>query len=235
MLAASHRDRDSRAMTPRSFIVWDLPTRLFHWGLVVLIALQYASGEFDLLSMEWHFRLGYATLALVLFRVLWGFAGSTTSRFSAFVRGPGSVARYLIASARGRPPEVTGHNPLGGWSVLLMLASVAVQTVSGLFSSDDITETGPLAARVSDRTVELMTHVHHLNRYVLLLLIVLHVTAVVMHRVIRNEDLIAPMLHGRKPGEAAGRMRLASPWRALALAIASAAAVWALVAWGEAA
>jgi cytochrome b len=217
---------------PNPVIVWDAPTRLFHWILVLLIAFQYASGEFGLLPMEWHFRLGYATLALIVFRVLWGFAGSPSSRFSSFVRSPAVVARYLLDILRGRQRSYPGHNPLGGWSVLLMLACIAVQAISGLFSSDDLTLTGPLAARVSDRTVELMTRIHHLGRYVLLALIVLHLMAVLMHWAIGRDNLVAPMLHGRKQLDGAEDVRPASPLRALALAAVSAAAVWTVVVWG---
>ena len=212
--------------------VWDLPTRLFHWALVLLIAAQYASGEFGILSMEWHFYLGYATLALVVFRVLWGFAGSTTSRFAAFVRGPGAIMRYARESLAGRAPRVFGHNPIGGWSVVLMLASIFVQSVTGLFSSDDLTETGPLAARVSDATVAWMTHVHHLNRYVLLLLILGHVVAVSMHWFMHRENLVAPMWHGRGERVDGAPMRVAPAWRALVLLAVSAAAVALLVIFG---
>lgn len=215
--------------------VWDLPTRLFHWSLVALIVVQYASGEFGWLSMEWHFRLGYATLALVLFRVLWGFLGSQTSRFGHFVRGPRGVLRYVADLARGRAAHAPGHNPLGAWSVLAMLASVALQAVSGLASSDDISEEGPLAARLSGATVDWMTWLHHANRYVLAGLIVLHVGAVLMHRVARSENLVGPMLHGRSPATGAAPLRFVSSWRALALLAVSAAAVWGVIAWGEAA
>lgn len=220
---------------PAPVTVWDLATRLFHWALVVLILLQYLTGEFGLLSMDWHFRLGYATLALILFRVLWGFFGSSTSRFSHFLRGPAVVWRYTIALMQGRVHGEIGHNPLGGWSVLLMLASVALQAVTGLFSTDDLDAIAPLAARVSDETVKWMTRVHHWNRYVLLLLIVLHLGAVLAHWVWRRDNLVAPMLHGRKRIEAATPMRGVSPWIALALLAVSAGVVWGVVAWGEAA
>jgi len=213
-------------------IVWDLPTRLFHWTLVVLILLQYLSGEFGLLPMEWHYWLGYATLALVVFRVLWGFTGSRTSRFAAFVRGPATVARYAIDSLHGRAAHVVGHNPLGGWSVLLMLASVLVQSVSGLFASDDLVESGPFAASVSDATMQLMTRVHNVNRYVLLLLIVLHVCAVLLHWAMRHENLVAPMLHGRGPGDGSEPMRIASVGRAIVLLVVSAIVVALVVIWG---
>src|SRR5690606_20086129 len=119
----SHGERKESALETGSIRVWDLPTRLFHWALVALIALQYASGEFEWLPMEWHYVLGYTTLALVVFRLLWGFAGSDTSRFRGFVRGPRAVARYVASVARNEDRRTPGHNPLGGWSVLLMLAS----------------------------------------------------------------------------------------------------------------
>lgn len=214
--------------------VWDLPTRLFHWLLAALIGLQYASGEFGWLSMEWHFRFGYATLALIVFRVLWGLAGSQTSRFADFVRGPRSVIRYVADSARGRVVHAPGHNPLGGWSVLLMLASVALQAISGLFSSDDISEDGPLVARASQATVSWMTSVHHLNRYVLLLLVALHIGAVLLHWLLRNDNLVAPMVHGKARFDDARVLRFVSSWRALLLLLLSAGAVWGLVAWGSA-
>lgn len=98
--------------------VWDLPTRAFHWLLVLLVAVQYASGEFGWPSMEWHYRCGYATLALVAFRLAWGLFGSQTSRFSDFLRGPREALRYANALLRGGEAHRAGHNPLGGWSVL---------------------------------------------------------------------------------------------------------------------
>ena len=228
-------NRESATHGRDAVTVWDLPTRLFHWVLVALIVLQYLSGEFGLFSMDWHFYLGYATLALIVFRVLWGFAGSTTSRFSHFVQGPAAVWRYTVALLQGRAQGAIGHNPLGGWSVLLMLASVALQAATGLFSTDDLDTTGPLAARVSDAAVKSMTRIHHWNRYFLLLLIVLHLGAVLAHWVWRRDNLVAPMVHGRKRIAVTMPIRAASLWVALALLIASELAVWALVAWGEAA
>lgn len=212
--------------------IWDLPTRLFHWALVVLIALQYASGEFGLFPMKWHYLLGYTTLALILFRVLWGFAGSETSQFGGFLRGPRAVFHYLVDTLRGGKTRIHGHNPLGGWSIVSMLACVAAQALSGLFASDDISEEGPLTDRVSDAVVDLMTRIHQLNRYVLLALIVLHIGAVLAHWLIRDDNLVAPMLHGRARFESQSAPRLVSPWRALGLLAISATLVWAIVAWG---
>ncbi|HEY6941996.1 cytochrome b/b6 domain-containing protein [Dokdonella sp.] len=213
--------------------VWDVPTRAFHWSLVLLVAAQYASGEFGWPSMEWHYRCGYATLALLVFRVLWGFAGSQTSRFGDFLRGPRAVLRYLVALRRGEAPRAAGHNPLGGWSVVAMLASIALQAASGLFASDDISEDGPLVARVSAATVALMTRVHAWNRYVLLALIVLHLGAIAAYA-LRGTNLVAPMWTGRAREGAAPPLRFAPAWLALVLGVLAAGAVWALVAWGEA-
>jgi cytochrome b len=209
--------------------VWDLPTRLFHWALVVLVVLQYLTGEFDLLDLDWHFRFGYATLALVAFRVLWGFVGSQSARISDFVRGPRAVMLHLRALVSGPGPGRAGHNPLGGWSVLVLLGSVLVQAVSGLFSADDLANEGPLAAHVSERTVDFMTHVHHQNQTILLVLVCLHVVAVLLYLLLRRENLILPMLSGRRRLERVVAPRMASPWLALALLAVCAALVAARV------
>ena len=211
--------------------VWDFPTRLFHWTLAALVAAQYASGESRLLSMRWHFWLGYATLALLVFRVLWGFCGSQTSRFADFVRGPTSVARYLAASARGTEMHSIGHNPLGGWSVLALIASSLLQVLSGLATSDDIDEAGPLAERVPSAWVARLSAIHGWNRYVLLTLIGAHVIAVLLYLVRRNDNLIAPMLHGDKVLERDPALKFASNARALLIAAISAAAGAALLWW----
>ena len=178
--------------------VWDLPTRLFHWALVVLIALQFATAEFGWLSMEWHYRFGYATLALILFRLIWGVVGSQTSRFADFVRGPAAVARYLKAASSAESSTHIGHNPLGGWSVVTMLLCLLVQALTGLFSSDGIDEDGPFAGMVSNATVKFATRLHHLGETVLLVLITLHIAAVLLHWLIKHDNLIAPMITGRK-------------------------------------
>ncbi|HEU4662738.1 MAG TPA: cytochrome b/b6 domain-containing protein [Dokdonella sp.] len=213
--------------------VWDLPTRAFHWLLVLLVAVQYASGEFGWPSMEWHYRCGYATLALIVFRVFWGFAGSQTSRFGEFLRGPRALLQYIAALRRGDAQRHAGHNPLGGWSVVAMLASLALQATSGLFASDDISEDGPLVARASAATVAFMTRVHGWNRYVLLALIVLHLGAIAAYA-LRGTNLVAPMWSGCARDGAVRPLRFAPVSLALALGLLAAGAVWALVAWGEA-
>jgi cytochrome b len=208
--------------------VWDVPTRLFHWLLAVLIALQYATAEFHFLDMEWHFRFGYATLALIVFRLLWGFFGSQTSRFSAFVRGPSAVFRHTVALVSNRAPSSIGHNPLGGWSVLVLIASVLVQTVSGLFASDGVDTQGPLSDRLTAAAVKTWTRIHEWNQNVLLILIALHVVAIALYYLLRKENLLGPMISGRKFVETAP-LRFAGTTRAFVALTIAVAAVAALI------
>lgn len=214
--------------------IWDLPTRLFHWVLALLILLQYGTAEWHWLSMQWHVRFGYAALALVAFRIAWGFAGSQTSRFADFVRGPARVARYLRDMFANREARSLGHNPLGGWSVLAMLACLAVQAISGLFASNHRhTEYGPLAARIPEAWTERLTTLHQINQNILLLLIGLHIAAVLLHWLVKDDDLVAPMLHGRKGIDAPAALRFAPAWRALLIFVVIALIVWGVVLWGR--
>ena len=214
--------------------IWDLPTRLFHWLLAILILLQYGTAEWHWLSMQWHVWFGFTTLALLLFRLMWGFAGSQTSRFSDFVRGPRRAFAYARDLLANRARFNIGHNPLGGWSVLALLLCVLVQAVSGLFASDDIDNDGPLAAHVTTRTVRLMTRIHHWNENVLLVLIGVHVAAVLLYLVLRRDNLITPMISGRRFVVDPPALRFASAARAFALLLLSVAAVAALVWWAGA-
>jgi len=214
--------------------VWDLPTRLFHWVLVALIALQYATGEYHLLDMRWHYWLGYATLVLLAFRVLWGFAGSQTSRFADFLRGPGAIVHYLQGLYSTNLQRSIGHNALGGWSVLALLLCVAVQAVSGLFASDEINNDGPLVVHVSGKTVKWMTWLHQWNQNLLLAVIGLHVVAVLLYLLLKHENLIMPMLSGSKDMTDARPLHFVGSLRALALFTISAAMVAALIWWAGA-
>ena len=204
-------------------LVWDLPTRLFHWLLAILILLQYGTAEWRWLDMQWHVRFGYATLTLVLFRIAWGFAGSQTARFADFVRGPRRVFVYVRELVAGHAPFSVGHNPLGGWSVLAMLACLLLQAVTGLFASNRRhTEFGPWALHVPERWSQGLTTIHKINQDVLLVLIALHIAVVLAYWISRNENLIGPMLHGRKDPAPVAPLRFVRLRRALiALAIAA--------------
>ncbi len=215
-----------------SVLVWDLPTRLFHWVLFALVVVSFVTGNIGGDALAWHFRSGYAILALVIFRVVWGFVGTRHARFASFVRGPTATFRYARTLLGSTAERHLGHNPLGGWSVLALLASLAVQVGSGLFANDDIATEGPLAPLVSGATSALLTRIHHWNHSVLLALVALHVAAVAWHVLARKEPLVRAMVNGRKPAntssavEVGGGQRLGAAVLVLALAVA---AVWWLV------
>jgi cytochrome b len=207
---------ETRAPGPRFIRVWDLPVRLFHWLLVGLIAFSWWSGEEH--EMEWHRLSGYAILALLVFRIYWGFAGGRTARFARFVRGPRAARAYLQTLGRGAHGGGIGHNPVGGWSVLLMLATLTAMVVAGLFSVDvDGLESGPLADYVSFDQGRAAAEIHGAVFNLLLALIALHVLAILLYRLVLRQNLVGPMILGRRRAredEAAEDLR-ASPWKAL--------------------
>ena len=221
-------------MTDRPTRVWDLPVRLFHWSLVLLVAFQFYSGNVGGNLMRWHMLSGYTILALVLFRIAWGLGGSTTARFAYFLSGPQAAfafARRLFSRA---PAPYAGHNPIGGWMVIALLAALALQAASGLFANDDIATEGPLAVLVSKATSDRMTAIHRATFVVLAVLTALHVCAVLYHWLVKKEDLIGAMFTGvrRLPEDVAQRLsaaRFESLWRALGLIAAACVLVWLVV------
>jgi cytochrome b len=180
--------------------VWDVPTRLFHWALVVLVVTSVASVKAG--NMDLHLNSGYAVLSLVLFRILWGFFGTTYARFGSFVRGPGQVVEY--AKSMLRPPHAfhAGHNPMGGWMVVVMLAVLLFQASTGLFANDDVITEGPLAKRVSKAVSDTLSTLHRRNEWVIYGMVALHVLAVVGYLVRFRENLVRPMLTGTKQAPA---------------------------------
>lgn len=172
--------------------------RLFHWLLVVLVITSWTCAQIGGNAMEIHESSGLAILTLVLFRILWGFFGSHHARFANFVRGPGALWRYFLSLRAARPLAFVGHNPLGAWSVLAMLACLLVQAGTGLFSNDDIMMEGPLVKWISKDASDAITRIHHANSSVLLALIVLHTGAVLYYLIAKRDNLIAPMITGRK-------------------------------------
>ncbi len=208
--------------------VWDAPTRLFHWAIVLLIAFSYVSIQKN--WIELHFLSGYTLLALLLFRVVWGFVGSDTSRFGNFIRNPLEGLRHLATFGKREPDTEIGHNAAGGWMVLFMLALLAIQAGTGLFSNADGTDEGPLAHFVGRKTSDAITGIHALAFNVLLGLVVLHILAIVAYAVVKRHDLVRAMVTGRKRLPATMQQpRFASPALAAAILAVSAAAVWALV------
>lgn len=209
--------------------IWDAPTRFVHLALIALFAFSWWSADHG--ELRWHRVSGYAVLTLLLFRVAWGFAGSTTARFTSFVRGPRAFAAYARRLFDRSTPHGVGHNPMGGWSVLALLAVLLLQTGTGLFAVDtDGVESGPLSHFVAFSTGRSLAGIHEISFNVLLALIGLHIASVLFYLVYRRENLIAAMLHGRKrvPPDVPA-LRFATPIRALLLLIVAASAVAALV------
>ena len=212
--------------------VWDLPVRLFHWVLVALVVTSFVTAKLGGNLMQWHMWSGYSILTLVLFRVLWGFAGSTHARFATFVRGPSAVIGYACALVAGRSERHLGHNPLGGWSVLALLASLAVQAGTGLFANDDIVTEGPLVRLISKDTSDFITRIHNWNELVLYALVGLHLAAIIFYAVVKRENLVGPMITGHKsaaPGEPVSEPVMRGAWQAAVLLAGCAALVWLVV------
>lgn len=177
--------------------VWDLPTRLFHWTLAICVMGLIATSQIGGAAMDWHFRLGYTVLALLLFRLVWGLVGGHWSRFSSFLFSPASVIRYVRGQASVE--HTTGHNPLGAGSVFAMLLFLLLQVGTGLISDDEIASSGPLTRFVSGSLVSQATAYHkEVGKLILLVLIALHVAAILFYLWRKRENLVRPMLLGDK-------------------------------------
>ena len=181
-----------RTIEPKRVAVWDLPTRLFHWALVALIGFSWWTARND--EVELHIWSGLAVLTLLIFRLLWGFFGSSTARFAYFVRGPRAMLDY-VRDTRGW--TAVGHNPLGAASVIAMLLVLVAQVGLGLINSDeDGLAEGPLAPLVNSETNELAHEWHHELFDVLLILIGLHIAAILFYRLVLGRKLTKPMITG---------------------------------------
>ncbi len=180
-------------------LVWDLPVRLTHWLLVLSVAGSYVTHRLGTGAFRYHRWCGYAALVLVAVRCVWGFLGPRHACFTSFVRGPRIVLRYLIELAHGRSAAFAGHNPAGGWMVLLLLALLLGQALTGLFANDTIADTGPLYGYVMGHTSDRLTHWHHRLFDALMIAVALHVIAVGAYLLARKTNLLMPMLTGRKP------------------------------------
>lgn len=177
--------------------VWDLPTRIFHWSLVLLVIVQVVTSQLGGNAMIWHFRSGYAIFALLSFRIVWGLVGGRWSRFVSFIYSPNAVLAYL--RGRSYPDHLVGHNPLGAGSVLAMLAVLVTQVGTGLFSDDEIFASGPLTRFVSNDTVSSATAWHAgWGKYLFIALVVTHIGAVLFYLWRKKDNLIRPMIRGDK-------------------------------------
>lgn len=215
---------------PAPVRVWDIPTRLFHWAIVLSIGMSWWSAENH--AMDWHRVFGLIALGLILFRLIWGLVGGSTARFSSFVRSPGSAISYLGSNG----PRRAGHNPLGGYSVIAMIAAIVVQIVTGLFAVDvDGIESGYLSHLVSFDQGRLAANIHEISFNVLLALIGLHILAILFYLVIRRRNLVGPMITGadRQVETADGALVSAGPVKfVIAAGLAAGIAWWAGMGFG---
>ncbi|MGN6234389.1 MAG: cytochrome b/b6 domain-containing protein [Trinickia sp.] len=229
-METNERQAEPRQPSAHTVRVWDVPTRLFHWLTVVLVVAAYVTIRLNLL--DWHVRIGKTLLTLVLFRLLWGCIGSETARFHSFVAAPAAAVRHLRhLFERERGPDLqVGHNPAGGWMVLLLLALLLGETLTGLFDYNDVSDVGRLTAVVPAPIAYAISVLHDALLWdAIVAAVALHVFAIVLYAVVKGHNLLRPMLTGRKTVPVdVGEPRRAPATLALLLLIVAAAAVTAL-------
>jgi cytochrome b len=174
--------------------VWDLPIRLFHWLLVICIVGSLISVNIGGNAIQWHAYFGYSILTLLIFRIIWGFVGSTHARFASFFPTKKAIFDYLS----GKAPQVLGHNPIGAISVFALLLVLSVQAITGLFVDDEISFQGPLAKYASNSLVSFFSEIHEGNQVVIYTLITIHIAAIWAYKKFKGQNLIKPMISGDK-------------------------------------
>lgn len=205
----------------RRVAIWDLPTRVFHWSLAVLVILALVIGDDDEgIAFTLHAYAGYAVLFLLGFRLPWGVVGSPRSRFSDFVASRRAVlahAKDLVLNFEA--PRAVGHNPLGGWMIVALLVVTFLAAATGLFAGDEEAR-GPYADLLGGAG-EILGEVHEALANLLIPLIVLHVAGVLVHWLLSGDNVIRAMIDGEKEldeAQAALEPPLVRPWRAIAVA-----------------
>lgn len=209
--------------------VWDWPVRAVHWIMVVLVAVSLTTGLIGNEMLVWHMRSGETLLALLLFRIVWGFIGSPNARFASFVRGPAAVFAYCRSLVRPPHQVHATHNPIGGWMVIALLLALLFQAGTGLFTNDDILNEGPLVKHIGKDLSDAISSLHRRGWWVVAGLSALHIVAVISYLMVLRDNLVYPMVHGRKtlpslvaePAAAA-----ASSTRALVVLAVCGAVVW---------
>jgi len=236
------KDMDSVGQT-KKIKVWDVPTRLFHWFLVIFVTLSYLTGEIGGLdftipiidrfvsNITLHMWSGLTILALLLFRLVWGFVGSTSARFVEFAYGPSAIIDYVKTFLRGGYKWFAGHNPAGGAMVFLMLFFLLLQACSGLFSKDEsfFATSGPLAHFITVETSEKITALHKQNWEIILILVLIHICANLIYWFWKKQNLIIAMVTGQKDlpiDESSTEVRFVALKTAAYAAIAAGTIVW---------
>jgi len=177
-------------------LVWELPVRLFHWTIFALVVSAYVTWREN--WMDWHVWIGYVALTAVLFRILWGFFGGDCARFTQFLTAPRAAASHLRHVLRREPDRQVGHNAAGGWMVLLLLALLLIETLSGLLVYNDIADEGPLTELMPAQLGTAITATHSIGWDVLLGAACVHVAAILVYAGVKRQNLVGPMITGRK-------------------------------------
>lgn len=212
----------------RAVLVWDVPTRLFHWLVALLVAAAYATWRLN--WMVWHGRVGDVLLALLVFRLMWGFFGSETARFSRFLASPRTVMQHIRDALLREPDRQVGHNPAGGWMVVFLLTLLLGETLTGLYVANDIADEGPLTEIVPAPLANAISAAHAILWDVLLGLIVLHVLAIAAYAAAKGQNLLLPMITGTKVLPASVPAPRMSSYARAALLLAGGAAAAAILA-----
>ena len=213
-------------MNSQRFLLWDIPTRVFHWTLVLCVVAAVVSGQLGGNLIDWHGRIGLAVVGLLAFRLVWGVAGTTYARFRQFFPTPSRLRTYLNGEWQGE-----GHNPLGALAVFGLLGLLTVQVATGLFSNNDIAFSGPLADLIGKEVSNRLTGLHHLAGDALIGLVALHVGAIFFYAHARGRNLLKPMLTGWQQGEGESARGGGLPALLVALAVAALAVYGASGAW----
>ena len=214
----------------RQALIWDLPLRLFHWLLAGGFFAAWITGEAGTEYRELHMQIGYGMLGLLLFRLIWGFIGPRHARFASWSLSPSGAFRTIKAWGQRKPDPSAGHNPAGSWMVLILLVALSIQVSTGLFTSDDVLFNGPWIGAVSSDVVDQMGDLHHINFDILKILVGLHLIAILLYWMWKRQNLITPMITGRKgvdPQFAIRNSRLLLA--AIAAIIAVAVSYWLIV------
>jgi len=186
----------ARGRTMKLIVVWDVPTRLFHWLTVILFVATYVTWRLD--WMFWHAYAGIAVLALVVFRLLWGFFGSETALFARFLAAPRLALRQLANLFRREPDRWIGHNPAGGWMVMLLLGLLLFEALTGIYIDNDMADVGPLTSVTPASVADLISTLHQVLWQALLAASVAHILAVAVYWVAKRQNLVLPMITGCK-------------------------------------
>lgn len=185
----------------QQYLIWDLPLRVFHWGLVVALSGLWYTSEQEGEMTELHMQFGYCAIGLVCFRILWGFLGTKHALFTQFVPRPSQFKGYISNKEQTGNKQYAGHNPLGSLMVLLMLFLVLLQATTGLFITDDIFSSGPYYGVLSKGVEDVMATIHHYGFDLITIAIAMHVGAIIYYRVKKGKRLVKPMITGKKTAQ----------------------------------